>query len=197
MTLADARGGAALTLQQRAVHDPAVTGAPPPNGRSSVQTVRLNQPLLHVQLIVEGRDPIRPEWLTLLFDTMSPDVFEDSPTITCLPVLDWPEDEEGLVLASLAHRRVDYLGPGYDIRTRLRPGPRRRGALGHRQTTCHLSHPDAGRRASTAARSAAARSGAAAIQPSPYLAGRASPRQVPLHVVRAPPASDRRSAEAA
>ncbi|WP_312627793.1 MULTISPECIES: ATP-dependent Clp protease proteolytic subunit [unclassified Pseudofrankia] len=57
--------------------------APRPNGRrDEVQTPRLNLPLVHVGVLVEGREPPSPEFMSGLFEETVPEVFEEDPQIT-------------------------------------------------------------------------------------------------------------------
>ena len=75
----------------RATVCPACSGnlesSPPPNGRPSKQTVRLNKPLVHVLLFTEGPIQPTPNSLNDLFRMVAPDVFEDGAHITAFPVV--------------------------------------------------------------------------------------------------------------
>jgi hypothetical protein len=90
--------------------------APPPNGRSSGQTVRLNKPLVHVFVLKEGIAP-PGSFLTELFQSVVPDFFEDSATVGCIPTGNkWPETPVDLAWALLARDHREYLAEAYDVR---------------------------------------------------------------------------------
>jgi hypothetical protein len=91
--------------------------APLPNGRRSRQTIRLNQPLVHVILLREGPLPLEPAYLREMFGTIAPDVLEDGPAIAGVPVPRWPDDPHGLALALLARDHPEYLSPAHDAHT--------------------------------------------------------------------------------
>ncbi|WP_020573276.1 hypothetical protein [Actinopolymorpha alba] len=56
--------------------------APPPNGRQKTnQTPRLNKRLVDVVVLVEGKRPPSPEFMTGLCTHVIPDVFDDDPRI--------------------------------------------------------------------------------------------------------------------
>jgi hypothetical protein len=86
------------------------------NGRAPMQMVRLNQPLVHVQVMREGTGRISPDYLTELLSTMAPDAFEDSPTITGSTIHSWPDDCQGLAMARIAYEHPEYLTDSYDMR---------------------------------------------------------------------------------
>jgi hypothetical protein len=90
---------------------------PPPNGRSSEQTVRLNKPLVHVILLTEGPTQPSPEYLQEIFQTIAPDVLEDNSKISATPIGKWRDDAKGLALAIVANQHQDYLSKEYDLRT--------------------------------------------------------------------------------
>lgn len=57
--------------------------APPPNGRQRTnQTPRRNQRLVHVVVLVEGKQPPSPDFMTGLCTDVLPDVFDDDARIT-------------------------------------------------------------------------------------------------------------------
>lgn len=57
--------------------------APPPNGRRQTnQSPRLNKPLVHVLVLVEGKRPPSGEFMTELCEHVMPDVFDNDPRIT-------------------------------------------------------------------------------------------------------------------
>jgi hypothetical protein len=91
--------------------------APPPNGRPSRQTVRLNKPLVHVLLFTEGPLHQMPNSLTDLFRMIAPDIFEDGPQIRGFPVGPWREDIADIAMAKLALEYPDYLTPAYEPHT--------------------------------------------------------------------------------
>jgi hypothetical protein len=85
------------------------------NGRPARQTARRNQPLVHVQVLREGSGRISPSYLETLFGAMAPEVLEESPTISAMPVRHWPDDCQGLALAILANRHDKYLTDTYNL----------------------------------------------------------------------------------
>ena len=91
--------------------------APPPNGRPSKQTVRLNKPLVHVLLLTEGPIQPAPDSLNDLFRMVAPDIFEDGPQITAFPVGPWREGIPDIAMAKLASSYPDYLTPAYQKHT--------------------------------------------------------------------------------
>jgi hypothetical protein len=94
----------------------AIDGAPRvSNGRSSQQTARRNQPLVHVQVMREGPPTIDPDYMTSLLQAMAPDVFEDNPTISGLGVGSWPDDPQGSAMALMCARHEEYLSETYDM----------------------------------------------------------------------------------
>lgn len=85
------------------------------NGRPPLQTVRLNQPLIHVHVMREGPGRIGPDYMTRLLQAMAPDAFEDSPTIRGIGVPSWPDDCKGLAMAQVAVDHPEYLTETYDM----------------------------------------------------------------------------------
>ncbi len=86
------------------------------NGRTPMQMVRLNQPLVHVQVLREGTGRVSPGYLNELLSYMAPDVFEDSPTITAVTSHPWPDDCQGVAMARVAFEHQEYLTDSYDMR---------------------------------------------------------------------------------
>ena len=96
----------------------AVESAPrEPNGRRRTQTVRLNQPLVHVLVLREGPRIMSPDYMTGLLDAIAPDVNEDRPTISGVPIRRWSEPPEDLALALLARDNGEYLAGEFDVYT--------------------------------------------------------------------------------
>jgi hypothetical protein len=96
----------------------AMNTAPRPNGRPTTnQTPRLNKPLVHVIVVVEGKRDPDPDFLTELCRHVVPDVFEDSPRIDAKAQRRFTDDgtEAGLTLA-LAYNAA-YAGAGYELQT--------------------------------------------------------------------------------
>jgi hypothetical protein len=89
------------------------------NGRRPMQTVRLNQPLVHIMVMREGRDEFGPDYIEGLLRAVAPDAFEQDgraePKISTFPLPRWPERGEGLALAAIAQDYPEYLTDGYDI----------------------------------------------------------------------------------
>ncbi|MPZ28756.1 MAG: hypothetical protein GEV12_20755 [Micromonosporaceae bacterium] len=90
--------------------------APPPNGRTSVQTERLNQPLDHVFVLLEGKRPPSPDFMTSLCAHVMPDVFEDDPSITGTNARRFRGDGQNLAMAFVVEANDAYLTPEYDLR---------------------------------------------------------------------------------
>jgi hypothetical protein len=86
------------------------------NGRPAMQTVRLNQPLVHVQVMREGTGRISPDYMKELLSSIAPDVFEDSPTIRGTTIYPWPDDCQGMAMAGVVLDHEEYLGDTYDMR---------------------------------------------------------------------------------
>ncbi|MBD0421769.1 hypothetical protein H0H10_21870 [Streptomyces sp. TRM S81-3] len=104
---------------------------PAPNGRRhSAQTERLNKPLVHVIVLVEGKRPPSPDFMTGLCDSVMPDVFEDSPRITgnCSRRFRGDEGRTEAVFHAGALEPA-YLTDDYDLR--IHPG-RQAGRRGQR-----------------------------------------------------------------
>jgi hypothetical protein len=97
--------------------------APPANGRTSQQTIRLNKPLVHVLVLKEGTEA-SDIFVQKLFQDVAPDVFEDSPTGNYIPTgNNWPEMAVDLAWALLAKHHGKYLSEEYDVRpVELRSG---------------------------------------------------------------------------
>jgi hypothetical protein len=89
--------------------------APPPNGRPSSQTARLNKPLVHVLVLKEGIEP-PVSVFQKIFQNVAPDVLEDSPTV-CFCGDKWPETPMEYAMALLARDYSEYLSKEYDVRT--------------------------------------------------------------------------------
>lgn len=85
------------------------------NGRPALQTIRLNQPLVHVQVMREGTGRISPGYMTELLSTIAPDVFEDNPTIRGVTAHPWPEDCHASAMLHAAADNEEYLGDTYDL----------------------------------------------------------------------------------
>lgn len=129
----------------------ALEAAPPPNGRRPRQTVRLNQPLVHVHVLVEGSGAPDGRWITRLCESVAPDVSEDGPTLTATPAPStekiWGHDGGEMQVAALVTRdHHEYLGPDYDLR--LEHGlaterPRARWAMA-KVFACRPKHVDPG-----------------------------------------------------
>ncbi|MFB7271761.1 hypothetical protein [Streptomyces sp. NPDC056244] len=105
--------------------------APAPNGRRrSAQTERLNKRLVHVIVLVEGRKPPSAEFMTGLCDSVTPDVFDDSPRITgnCARKFKGDEGRTEAVFHAGALEPA-YLMDDYDLR--IYPG-RQAGRRGQR-----------------------------------------------------------------
>jgi hypothetical protein len=98
--------------------------SPVSNGRQPMQTTRLNQQLVHVQVIREGTGRISPDYMTDLLTNTAPDVFEDDPTISGTTLRPWPDDCHGLALARLAYEHKEYLTEAYDLRVHDGRDPR-------------------------------------------------------------------------
>ncbi|MER5853152.1 tetratricopeptide repeat protein [Streptomyces sp. NPDC002012] len=88
------------------------------NGRRPMQTVRLNQPLVHIMVIHEG-EQFGPDDIERLLRAVVSDAFEQDgqaePTVFALPVPRWPDNGEDLALASIAQDYPEYLTDGYAI----------------------------------------------------------------------------------
>lgn len=86
------------------------------NGRPAMQTVRLNQPLVHVHVMREGTGQVGPEYMTELLSGIAPDVFEDSPTISGNTMHPWPDDCLDVAVLQMSRDRREYLDEAYDLR---------------------------------------------------------------------------------
>jgi hypothetical protein len=95
----------------------ALDPAPPPNGRRSRQTARLNKPLVHVFVFAEGPIQPAPDSLMELLQVVAPDVMEDRPKITAIPIGPWRDDVQGIATAKLALDYEAYLTDAYELRT--------------------------------------------------------------------------------
>ncbi|MFF3129226.1 tetratricopeptide repeat protein [Streptomyces sp. NPDC057908] len=88
------------------------------NGRRPMQTVRLNQPLVHIMVIHEG-EQFGPDDIERLLRAVVSDAFEQDgqaePTVFALPVPRWPDNGKDLALASIAQDYPEYLTDGYAI----------------------------------------------------------------------------------
>lgn len=89
--------------------------APPANGRTPSQTVRLNQPVVHVVLLREGPLPPSRDFIRVLLDVQAPDVLEDGATISVFHDPNWSDDPEGLASALVARDHPDYIGGEFDV----------------------------------------------------------------------------------
>lgn len=95
--------------------------APPPNGRPRTnQTPRLNKRLVHVIVLVEGKRPPSPEFMTELCEHVMPDVFEDEPRINGFNERKFKGDghDAGLMAGLMADDA--YGTDAYDVR--VHPG---------------------------------------------------------------------------
>jgi hypothetical protein len=85
------------------------------NGRRPIQTIRLNQQLVHIMVMREGRRDISPNYMNSLLRSVSPDYFEDKPTLVGFPARRWPDHSKDLALASIALDYPEYLTDEYEI----------------------------------------------------------------------------------
>ncbi|MEV5575216.1 hypothetical protein AB0L06_34695 [Spirillospora sp. NPDC052269] len=87
------------------------------NGRSSVQTSRLNHPLVHVYVVREGPQRFGPEFVDGLLKAVSPEVFDEdeSPRITGWWEHPWPEDPHMMTMARICQSNEEYLGDQYSV----------------------------------------------------------------------------------
>ena len=89
--------------------------APPPNGRSSSQTIRLNKPLVHMLVLNEGA-ALPGSALQEFLQSVVPDAFEDSSTVQCIPTgSEWPEAPVDQAWALLAKHHRKYLSEEYSV----------------------------------------------------------------------------------
>jgi len=85
------------------------------NGRRPLQTTRLNQPLVHIMVVREGRGLPGPDYMNSLLRSVAPDCFEDDPTLVGFPARRWPDHGRDLALALIAQDYSEYLTDGYEI----------------------------------------------------------------------------------
>lgn len=103
-------------------------GAPSPNGRRRTnQTPRLNKPLAHVVVLVEGKQPPSPAFLTELFQHMTPDVFDDSPRLTGHNERKFKGDGSEFALMLALAANADYATDDYEIQSYPGQQAERRG----------------------------------------------------------------------
>ncbi|WP_198680931.1 hypothetical protein [Lentzea terrae] len=86
------------------------------NGRPSGQMVRLNQPLVHVQVLREGTGVVSPEYMTDLLSWVAPDVFEDSPTIRALSIHPWPDNPDDRAMMQVIVEHDEFGEDTHDLR---------------------------------------------------------------------------------
>jgi hypothetical protein len=86
-----------------------------PNGRTSTQSIRLNQPLAHVYVIREGPERIGPDYIQSILSAISPDVFEDRPRITSSTDHPWPDNPQSLAMARILADGQPYLTDRYKV----------------------------------------------------------------------------------
>jgi hypothetical protein len=79
-----------------------------------MQTVRLNQPLVHVHVMREGTGRMSSEYMTDLVSTVAPDVLEDSSTIRGTTAHPWPDDSRGWALAQVVHGHQELMDETHD-----------------------------------------------------------------------------------
>ncbi|GAA2435750.1 hypothetical protein GCM10010191_58060 [Actinomadura vinacea] len=105
--------------------------APPPNGRRwSGRTKRLNKPLAHVFVLVEGAEPPSAGYLTEMCRNLIPEVFEDEGVkISANCALKFRDDGQMLAMTCAAQLDSAYLTDAYDMR--VSPGEKA-GPDGHR-----------------------------------------------------------------
>jgi hypothetical protein len=95
--------------------------APAPNGRRhSAQIERLNKPLIHVIVLVEGKKPPSSDFMTELCESVMPDVFDDSPRITANNYRKFNGDGQGEAMAYAGALEAAYLTADYVLR--IHPG---------------------------------------------------------------------------
>ncbi|TDD86691.1 hypothetical protein E1293_09270 [Actinomadura darangshiensis] len=90
--------------------------APPPNGRETNQTPRLNKRLVDVIVLVEGKRPPAADFLTELCGNVMPDVFEDAPHIHGLNERKFKGDGYDLGLIAAFTADDAYGTDDYDVR---------------------------------------------------------------------------------
>ncbi len=87
-----------------------------PNGRSqSVQTPRLNRPLVHIAVLTEGRNTPSPEFMTELLQEVSPDTFEENPRVSAFNGASFSGDSTGLADALAFKLTDDYPAKTHEI----------------------------------------------------------------------------------
>jgi hypothetical protein len=86
------------------------------NGRRPIQTIPLNQPLVHIIIGREGRGQFGPAYIEGLLRNVAPDVFKQGSKIATFSLPQWPESSEGAALAFIAQDFPEYLTDGYEIR---------------------------------------------------------------------------------
>jgi hypothetical protein len=91
--------------------------APSPNGRRrSGQTERLNKRLVHVFVLVETKRRLPPDFLPKLFESVVPDVFDDSPLITTDNLRKFTGDGGKFARIYATRLYPAYLTADYDVR---------------------------------------------------------------------------------
>lgn len=93
-------------------------GAPKaPNGRTSSQTKRLNQPLIHVYVIREGPESIGPAHVESILSAVSPDAFdgEEDVRISSWTENPWPADPQQLEMFRIMKQNAAYLSDRYSM----------------------------------------------------------------------------------